>query len=54
MTTYPGEDEGLEATEIPPTTSVLDPDPGGVAEADAGDGGGFGEAEGPANADSGD
>lgn len=57
MTTYPGEDDGLEATEVPQTpTSVFDPDPGAPAEAEAegADAGGFGEADGPGNADSGD
>jgi hypothetical protein len=54
MTTYPGEDDGLEATEVPATpTSAFDPDPG-VAEAEGADAGGFGEAAGPGNADSGD
>jgi hypothetical protein len=55
MTTYPGEDEGLEATEVPATpTSTFDPDPGAFAEAEGADAGGFGEADGPGNADSGD
>jgi hypothetical protein len=56
MTTYPGEDEGMEATEIPATpTSAFDPDPGSPVEAEgAADAGGFGAAEGPGNADSGD
>lgn len=54
MTTYPGEDDGLAATEVPATpTSVFDPDSGG-AEADAGDAGGFDASDGPGNADSGD
>ena len=55
MTTYPDEDDGLEATEVPQTpTSVFDPDPGTPAEAEGADAGGFGEADGPGNADSGD
>ena len=57
MSTYPPEDGGLEATEVPQTPpSALDPDQGPAVEADAGfgDAGGFGEAAGPGNADSGD
>jgi hypothetical protein len=55
MTTYPGEDEGMEATEIPATpTSAFDPDSGSPVEAEGADAGGFGEADGPGNADSGD
>lgn len=52
MTTYPGDDEGLEATEVPPTPrSALDPDQGPDPEADAPDGGG--DDAGPANSDPG-
>jgi hypothetical protein len=55
MTTNPGEDDGLEATEVPATPpSAFEPDQGGYAEAEGGDAGGFGEADGPGNADSGD
>jgi hypothetical protein len=35
MTTYPGDDEGLEATEVPATArSAFDPDQGDAPEAD--------------------
>src|SRR3954447_21911760 len=57
MTTYPGEDDGLEATEVPATpSSAFDPDQGVAVEAEGADAdaGGFGAADGPGNADSGD
>jgi hypothetical protein len=52
MTTYPGDDEGLEATEVPMTArSAIDPDQGTGPET-AADGGG--DQAGPANSDPGD
>ena len=54
MTTHPGEDDGLEATEVPATPrSAFDPDqgPGSDAEADAPESGDDGV--GPANSDPG-
>jgi hypothetical protein len=54
MTTAPGEDDGLEATEVPQTpASAFDPDQGAEAEAGS-DAGGFDADAGPGNADSGD
>jgi hypothetical protein len=53
MTTYPGEDDGLEATEVPATPhSAMDPDPGPLPEADAPDADAAG-GTGPGNADPG-
>jgi hypothetical protein len=52
MTTYPGDDDGLEATEVPVIPgSAMDPDEGPGPEADAPDDGGDGV--GPANSDPG-
>ena len=52
MTTYPSDDEGLEATEVPTTPrSAFDPDPGPGPDADAPEDGG--EDRGPANSDPG-
>jgi hypothetical protein len=55
MTTYPGDDEGLEATEVPATArSVFDPDQGPDPEADAPDADSDeGDDGGPANSDPG-
>ena len=59
MTTYPREDDGLEATEVPETPrSVFDPDRGDAPEADAPDAGDDGGADGgddggPGNSDPG-
>jgi hypothetical protein len=52
MSTYPGDDEGLEATEVPATPrSAFDPDQGPGPEAEAPDAGG--DDVGPANSDPG-
>ena len=55
MTTYPSDDEGLEATEVPTTPrSALDPDPGPDRDADAPDAADDGSYDGgPANSDPG-
>jgi hypothetical protein len=54
MSTYPGDDDGLEATEVPATPrSALDPDQGPGPEADAPDAGDDGGDGGPANSDPG-
>ncbi len=56
MSTHPGEDDGLEATEVPETPrSVFDPDRGDAPEADAPDAGGDdgGDDGGPGNSDPG-
>jgi hypothetical protein len=53
MTTYPGDDEGLEATEVPTTArSVMDPDQRTGPEAAATDA--DGDEAGPGNSDPGD
>jgi hypothetical protein len=52
MSTYPGEDDGLEATEVPTTPrSAFDPDQGPGPEADAPDA--DGDDASPANSDPG-
>jgi hypothetical protein len=54
MTTYPGEDDGLEAGEVPTTPrSVLDPDQGIGPEADAPDADADADDGGPGNSDPG-
>ncbi|MGZ4603747.1 MAG: hypothetical protein ACXV0U_09140 [Kineosporiaceae bacterium] len=56
MSTHSGEDDGLEATEVPETPrSVFDPDRGDAPEADAPDAGGDddGDDGGPGNSDPG-
>jgi hypothetical protein len=53
MTTYPADEDGLEATEVAPTPrSGFDPDQGPGPEADAPDAGT--DDVGPANSDPGD